>query len=274
MIALSCTVRGCESPLARGERAFACARGHSFDVAKSGYVNLLQPQDRRSKSPGDSKDVVAARRRFLDAGHGAFLLDALAEELAARGVSGGARIVDLGCGEGFFLGGLRARVDLDALGIDISTPAIDAAARRHRDVTWIVANADRRLPLADASIDVVLSVNGRRNAGEVARVLAPNGVALFAIPAVDDQAELRERVLGRADTIERVAPLTAEMEPHFDVVHTRTVRAKVALERAALDDLLATTYRGARHKERGRMGELGALDVTWSADLVRFRRRG
>ena len=75
-----------------------CARGHAFDIARSGYVNLLQPQERRSLNPGDSEEAVAARRRFLDRGHAEPLLNAI------RVVAGApARILDAGCGEGYYL---------------------------------------------------------------------------------------------------------------------------------------------------------------------------
>ncbi len=83
---LLCTVRGCGEPLRRSGGSWSCARGHSFDVAKRGYVNLLQPQDRRSLDAGDSAAVVAARRRLAAAGYDRELIVALAEELrrAAR----------------------------------------------------------------------------------------------------------------------------------------------------------------------------------------------
>ena len=61
---LLCPVRGCHLALTREEKRVVCARGHSFDIARSGYINLLQPQERRSKNPGDTADAVAARRRL------------------------------------------------------------------------------------------------------------------------------------------------------------------------------------------------------------------
>ena len=60
---LLCTVRNCRRPLHREGQRVVCQRGHSFDYARSGYLNLLQPQDRKSKNPGDSAAAVAARRR-------------------------------------------------------------------------------------------------------------------------------------------------------------------------------------------------------------------
>src|SRR5438552_3601497 len=127
---LLCTVRSCHLPLAREGGRVVCPRGHSFDIARSGYINLLQPQDRRSRNPGDSEEAVAARRRFLDRGHAEPLLEAIRAMLPdARDV------LDAGCGEGYYLGSLGA---LHACGIDISVPAVELAARRYPHCQWIV----------------------------------------------------------------------------------------------------------------------------------------
>src|SRR3954452_3278553 len=103
-VTLICPVRHCGAALERRGRSLVCPQGHSFDLARSGYCNLLQPQDRRSKNPGDSRAAVEGRRRLLDAGYGAALLAALQEEI---GLSPGA-VLDVGCGEGYYLGSLAA----------------------------------------------------------------------------------------------------------------------------------------------------------------------
>src|SRR5207245_9799121 len=100
---LLCPVRDCHMALAREERRMLCPRGHSFDVARSGYVNLLQPQERRSKRPGDTAAAVAARRRLHDRGVTTPLLGRIAGVLAA---SPGDVVVDAGGGGGCYLGTL------------------------------------------------------------------------------------------------------------------------------------------------------------------------
>ena len=125
---LLCPVRGCHLALTRDSRRVFCSQGHSFDIARSGYINLLQPQERRSKNPGDTVDAVAARRRLHDRGVTEPLLRAIAEMIGA--VSGDA-VLDAGCGDGFYLGSLARQTGFDAHGVDISIPAIDAAARRY-----------------------------------------------------------------------------------------------------------------------------------------------
>ena len=125
---LICTVRGCGATLLPAGRGLACAAGHAFDAARSGYVNLLQPQDRRARVPGDAPAGVEARRRLLDAGAGAALLEALAAASAGFGLRPGATALDIGAGEGFFLGSLAARFGLDAVGVELSTRAAELAS--------------------------------------------------------------------------------------------------------------------------------------------------
>src|SRR5580658_10563638 len=125
---LLCPVRNCQLGLVRDGRRMYCPCGHSFDVARSGYINLLQPQDRRSKQPGDTVAVVAARRRLHDLGVTEPLLQAIAEVIAA---SASDSVLDAGCGDGFHLGSLAREIGFDAHGVDISIPAVDAAARRY-----------------------------------------------------------------------------------------------------------------------------------------------
>src|SRR5688572_26835542 len=105
---LACTVRDCGEPLHRVAASCRCARGHMFDVSRHGYVNLLQPQDRRSRPPGDSAAAVAARSRLLAAGVGAAAVTAVARVVRALAIGPRAVVVDLGCGGGELLGAITA----------------------------------------------------------------------------------------------------------------------------------------------------------------------
>ncbi len=245
--------------------------GHCFDIARSGYVNLLQPQDSRSREPGDTAEAVAARRRLLDAGVGTALLRALSALIADLGLPPRARTLDIGSGEGSLLGALAARLDLEAVGVDLSARAVDLAARRHPDVLWLVANADRGLPFADGSLDLVLSITARRSPAECSRVLVPGGHLVVAVPAPDDLSELREAVLGSASREDRLAKLIEEHAAHFKLVGQRESRERRIFTAPQLEDLLVSTYRGGRAGRRERVKELGDLAVTLSHEIVVFK---
>ena len=145
--------------------------------------------------------------------------------IADLGLPPGARALDIGSGEGSLLGALAARFGLDAAGVDLSARAVDLAARRHPGVLWLVANADRGLPFADGSLDLVLSITARRCPAECSRVLAPGGHLVVAVPAPDDLSELREAVLGSASREDRLAKLIEEHAARFELVGTARSRA-------------------------------------------------
>jgi 23S rRNA (guanine745-N1)-methyltransferase len=252
---LLCPVRDCHLPLSRDQRRVFCPQAHSFDIARSGYINLLQPQDRRSKRPGDSVAAVAARRRLHDRGLTEPLLRAIAEIIA---VSPSDVVLDAGCGDGFYLGSLARQIGFDAHGVDISIPAVDAAARRYPTCEWIVANADRFLPYADRSFSLVLSITARRNASEFRRVLRDGGRLLIALPAPDDLIELRGS--GR----DRVPSAVEAFAPHFQLVKHRRATTTVELDDAAVHDLLVSIYRPMRRQPPK------ATPVTFSLDLLLF----
>jgi 23S rRNA (guanine745-N1)-methyltransferase len=253
---LLCPVRTCHLPLVREEQRLLCARGHSFDVARSGYINLLQPQDRRSKRPGDTPAALRARRQLHDRGTTGPLLHAIAEVIAA---SPGDIVLDAGCGEGFYLGTIASQTGFNAHGVDISVPAIDAAARRYPECEWIVANADRFVPYADGSFSIVLSITARMNASEFRRILREDGRLLVALPAPDDLVELRGAGRDRVDrTVETFAP-------NFTLVDRRRVTTTADLDAATVHDVLHSIYRPMRSQP------VEAMRVTFSLDLLLFR---
>jgi len=268
---LACSVRGCTLPLQRRDRTFVCDAGHSYDIARSGYVNLLQPQDRRSLVAGDAISAVDARAALLADGVGRTLIDAIATRVSALDLGDASVIVDLGCGSG---DALAASTETHAgIGIDLSTPAIDRAARRFPTRTWVVANADRRLPLLDHSVDLVVSVHGRRNPAEVARVSRAGRYHLVAIPAADDLIELRELVQGTRVERDRTDAVLAEHEGLFQVLEHSVVRETLRLDRAALLNLLQGTYRGERRGAADRVAALTRMDVTLASDLLLLRSK-
>jgi 23S rRNA (guanine745-N1)-methyltransferase len=265
---LICTVRACRHPLLPEGRRLTCANGHSFDIARSGYVNLLQPQDRRSKSPGDTAEAVAARRRFLDRGLAEPLTRAIVDALH---LTPSDTLLDAGCGEGHHLAAFRNAYAVEGHGVDISLPAIEAAAKRHRDCTWVVANADRFLPYADGSFTAITSITARLNASEFRRVLRDDGRLLVAVPGADDLIELREAIQGERVARDRSDRTVEMFVAQFTVVEQKTVSHVCHLDPEAMTDVLSSSYRGLRTRERERLATLGPMDVTLARDLLLFK---
>ncbi len=263
-LTLLCTVRGCGEPLARETRQLVCPRRHAFDVARRGYINLLQPQDRRSRTPGDSKEAVAARRRFLDRGDSRHLVEKISSFVREGAV------LDVGCGEGHYLAAFRRGGASEAHGVDISVAAIDLAARTHRDCHFVVANADRFLPYATGSFHTVTSITARFNAKEFRRTLHPDGRLVIAVAGPDDLIELREAILGEGTLADRTEAAIRALENEFRLQHQESIRTTARLDHQAIEDVMISSYRAMRTREREKLALLGEMDVTLSRDLLVF----
>ncbi|MEL0637212.1 methyltransferase domain-containing protein [Marinomonas sp. TI.3.20] len=192
---LSCPID--RLPLSLQERSLVCAHGHSFDIAKSGYINLLPVQNKRSKDPGDSKDMVSYRQFFLNLGHYfpvvKNIIDQWPDDFTG---SAACRILDAGCGEGYYLHHLadefkKQELKTHRLGLDISKWAVAAASKRDKETTWIVGS-NASLPMPDACLDVVLCLFGFPVFSEFHRTLSERGYLLLVESGEDHLIELRQ----------------------------------------------------------------------------------
>jgi 23S rRNA (guanine745-N1)-methyltransferase len=177
---LRCPV--CVGELALGDGVVRCDAGHSFDVARQGYVNLV---------PGtaDSAEMVEARDAFLGAGYFRRLSEEVASETAKVDAPGA--VIDLGAGTGHHLAHvLDALPEARGLALDASSAALRRAARSHPRAAAIGADTWKPLPIRDRVASVLLSVFAPRNATEMARVLSPPGVLLAVTPTTRHLYEL------------------------------------------------------------------------------------
>ncbi len=146
----------CSQALSHEHKVLFCKNNHRYDIAKEGYVNLLPVQNKKSKVPGDSVEMVKARRSFLELGHYQFLQQAIANKLA--GIEKNQTIIDLGCGEGFYTQALKkASPDSQVYGVDISKPAIKYAAKRYIDCHFSVASIANS-PFEAKQADIIVSI--------------------------------------------------------------------------------------------------------------------
>jgi len=228
----------------------------------------LQVQDRRSRRPGDSVAASEARRRLVARGVEAPLIDAVIRLLAVTPTDA---VLEVGCGEGHHLAAIAALFGCEGHGVDISVASIEAAATRHPRLHWIVANADRWLPYADASFHAVASITARRNAVEFRRVLRDDGVLLVVVPAPDDLVELRAAILGEGIARDRIESTREGLAPDFTLERHERLRHVARLDPVAIRDVMTASYRGLRASQRARLASLGDLDVTFSREALLFR---
>lgn len=164
-----------------------CSHRHSFNIARQGYLSLLSGP---APTSGDSTDMVLARDRFLASGAYAPIKDSLAEVVAALPHT---HLLDVGCGTGYYLGGLMETLEPPTvgLGFDTATRAVRLAARAHPNITAFTWDVFRDFPLLDNTIDVVLDVFSPRNGAEFHRVLSPGGHTVVVTPEPQHLQELR-----------------------------------------------------------------------------------
>ncbi len=171
----------CRASLLSRDRSLQCPNGHSFDKARSGYVNLLRSQQSSAKRHGDDKRMLIARRTFLDRGFYEALQQRLCDTVQ-REVKTDGVLLDAGCGEGYYTAAIATAIPtMNVLGIDISKDALQMAAGRSKQIELAVASVFS-LPVAAASLDAVVSVFAPTAQDEWARVLKPGGVLIRIIP--------------------------------------------------------------------------------------------
>ncbi len=180
---LTCPV--CAAGLTRDDRRLCCPQQHSFDIARYGYVNLLNGP---APANADTWDMVAARERFLDAGFYRPILDALIQACA-----GAPRIAEAGAGPGYYLAGVVAACRPEQhLALDVSAVAARRSARR--GLASAVADSWTGLPVRSGSLDRLLCVFAPRNPADFARVLRPGGELIVVTPTPAHLAGLRDQL--------------------------------------------------------------------------------
>lgn len=269
---LACPLDG--APLYCSGSTWRCAAGHGFDIASQGYTHLLPVQQKRSRDPGDSKEMVAARRRFLNAGHYQPIAAALSRIVLADSHAGATlSCLDAGCGEGYYLRQLAAalsdRKKLVVLGLDISKWAVLSAAKQDKRPNWVVGS-NANLPVLPGTLDRVLCMFGFPVYAEFARVLKPAGQLVQVDAGPDHLRELREIIY---PTLKPERQADVPSAPGFRYLSSETVRYSVDLSGTEqIADLLAMTphlYR-AGAEGRAKAAALTALSVTVDVRLTRF----
>lgn len=194
----------CSMPLEARGHALVCGEGHSFDLASSGYCNLLRPGKQHNRVSGDDREMVAARGRFLAAGYYEPVLNYIVSKLA-KIMNEGGLLIDAGCGEGYYTNGIAARLPgITALGVDASKHAANAAAKGASRmgvsgrVMYITASSSS-VPVPDGAADAVLSLFSPCDYAQFSRVTKPGGCLLIGSAGIDHLREMKEVLYGRGN---------------------------------------------------------------------------
>lgn len=269
----------CDGGLSRDGGALRCGNGHTFDIARQGYVNLLRPGAGAPRA--DTAAMVAARADFLAAGH----FGSLAGEVAAvlsEGITAGPEpgcVAEAGAGTGYYLAAVLGRLPgRSGLALDLSRFALRRAAQAHPRVGAVACDVWRRLPVADHAAVAALSVFAPRNGAELHRILHPRGRLLVVTP---QPAHLRE-LIGPLGLL-TVGPgkqerLAGKLGGYFEAVSRREHVRTLPLGHKALGSLVAMGPSAWHVDPVATAARIGALPdpmpVTLAVTITLYRVRG
>ncbi len=214
----------CGKFMQRRENAWQCASGHTFDIARSGYVNLLPVSRKRAKNHGDNAVMIEARRHFLEVGYYAPLRDKLGE-IAVENATPEGVLLDAGCGEGYYLEGILSALSaaskpMHAYGVDIAKCAAQWASRRVPTGNFAVGSV-YHLPVTTQSVDMLLSIFSPLCVQEYRRVLRHGGIFLLVVPAARHLWELKAAIYEK---------------PYENAAHDDTIQGMTLLGTTCVDE--------------------------------------
>lgn len=253
----------CGAQLDISAAPWRCGAGHVYDVARQGYVNLLLAHQKRALHPGDTREQVAARKRFLDAGFYTPIRDKVLSLLEPM-LPASPAILDAGCGEGYYGAAVAQALQAELWGVDISKDAVRYAAVRCKAAHWITASA-AHLPFGDGSFDAVLSMFAMTAAEEFARILQPGGLFLQVLAGESHLLGLKRLIYPELLHREKVHPVPTGFAP----VCTETLEFSFSLtENQQIQDLLSMTPHYWRITKAGAQAAAQAQSLQDTAQVI------
>ncbi|HEU7257923.1 TPA: methyltransferase domain-containing protein [Streptococcus pneumoniae] len=235
--AFACPI--CQENLTLLETNFKCCNRHSFDLAKFGYVNLAS---QIKQSANYDKENFQNRQQILEAGFYQAILDAVSDLLASSKTT--TTILDIGCGEGFYSRKLQeSHSEKTFYAFDISKDSVQIAAKSEPNwaVNWFVGDL-ARLPIKDASMDILLDIFSPANYGEFRRVLSKDGILIKVIPTENHLKEIRQRVQDQLTNKEYSnQDIKEHFQEHFTILSSQSASLTKTITAEQLQALLSMT---------------------------------
>lgn len=271
----------CRSALLRESSRYICANGHSHDISKYGHVNLLMSQ--KGGNHGDSREMLLSRRDFLETGAYSHMREKLSEILSSLLGNQRVTILDSGCGECYYTQKIRERLssdgkDVQIIAIDISKEALRLAAQRFNgeckkadSSVHLAVASSYQLPVADSSIDAVISVFAPLCDNEFYRVLRDGALFITVIPSAKHLWELKCAIYDE--------PYENEVMPYdlkgFEMIKKTEVSGKFTLKTPKeIYDLFTMTPYFCRtsEKDRKKLEVLESLDCSYAFEILVYKK--
>lgn len=270
----------CQDKLYLEEKTWKCAANHSFDVAKEGYVNLLPVNKKRSKEPGDNKAMLQSRRSFLNQGDYGFLADKLVL-MINNCDDKQLNILDLGCGEGYYLEQVRKRLEqiqkapdvggtINFAALDISKFAVQMTAKRNKQASCSVASAVDT-PYLEQSFDIIYNVFAPYSEVENHRILKPEGRFILIGPGANHLQELSAHIYN--DVVSHSGNSKQLQDSQcFSLCNCETLQTQVTIPQNQIENLLAMTpyYWSTSQQQKESLFAMENLTVTLHFQIFEY----
>ena len=261
--AFACPI--CQENLTLLETSLKCCNRHSFDLAKFGYVNLA-PQIKQSANY--DKENFQNRQQILEAGFYHAILEAVSDLLANSETS--TTVLDIGCGEGFYSRKLQeSHPDKTFYAFDISKDSVQIAAKSEPNwaVNWFVGDL-ARLPIRDASMDILLDIFSPANYGEFRRVLSKDGILIKVIPTKNHLKEIRQKVQDQLTNKDYSnQDIKNHFQEHFTILSSKTASLTKTITADQLQALLSMTPL-LFHIDQSKIDWSNLTEITIEAEIL------
>lgn len=264
----------CKNSLINDEKRYYCENGHSFDKAKEGYIHLLPVNKMHSKIPGDTKEMVLSRRRFLQSGLYNIFSDKLNETVLSY-VQNGTKIVDCGCGEGFYTKRLRESLssfeNISFSAFDISKFAVKYASKSDKITEYAVASIFD-IPIDDKSSDIIINIFAPFAENEFLRILKKDGIMIYAVPSENHLLGLKKIAYDNPYKNE----IKETIYEGFELVSRIPVRDNITINDSSLiDDLFTMTpyYWKTDVEGSRRVSQCQSLSTEIGFDFLVYRKK-
>ena len=227
----------CGLELIKINKSYICSNKHNFDISKCGYVNLLLCNQKNSKDPGDSKEMIKSRNDFLQNGFYKVISDGLNKfifDQLEKNAGNLSNICETGCGTGYYLSNLRKFLiennfnQIDYCGLDISKHAIDIASRMNKDINWIVGNS-YNTPLLNNSQNIILNIFSPYKIDVITRILKLFIKIYFIIPSKNHLNAFREIIYGNEEKEKNIDKLKSDIESSNNLKITNIIEIEQEL---------------------------------------------
>lgn len=267
MIEIICPV--CGETLTETEKSYNCIKGHCFDKAKEGYVNLLTASHKPGSNIGDNKDMALNRRQFLSEGYFDALVRGLIEFINEKAFLR-PTVADICCGEGYYGDRIKYAVECDVFGFDLSKEMVRLAAKRKNGITYFVGNLSR-IPVKDSSVDIALHLFAPFHEKEFSRIIKDEGYIVSVVAGENHLFELKELLYDTPYKNDEKPPETKELK----LIEKRKFTAKVHLK--TNEDIMSLFkmtpyYYHTKDEDKAKIMGLESLGITTEFAMFVYTR--